>query len=98
MHLIPPCLFHTLTGLKCPSCGLQRAVYYLVHGHFIDAIKQNALFIFIMVYASFVLLKSLFSYTIKGVFEFPQLKNRHVYIFTIAIIVFTIMRNILTGL
>ena len=28
-----PCLFHQFTGLSCPGCGTQRALFALLHGH-----------------------------------------------------------------
>src|SRR5471030_1085826 len=40
------CLFHQLTGLNCPGCGMTRALYALLHGDFLLALKDNALFIF----------------------------------------------------
>jgi hypothetical protein len=41
--LLPPCLFHAFTGLYCPGCGATRALHQLAHGHFMDALKLNAL-------------------------------------------------------
>src|SRR5471032_2517827 len=42
----PVCLFHQLTGLNCPGCGATRALFALLHGQFLLALKDNALFIF----------------------------------------------------
>jgi Protein of unknown function (DUF2752) len=42
----PVCLFHSLTGLNCPGCGMTRALYALLHGNFRLALKDNALFVF----------------------------------------------------
>lgn len=39
----PRCLFHDLTGLYCPGCGVQRALHALVHGRVADAVGYNAL-------------------------------------------------------
>lgn len=36
------CQFHQLTGLLCPGCGGQRALYALVHGHWGEALRSNA--------------------------------------------------------
>ena len=36
----PPCLFHSATGLKCPGCGSQRAIYLLLHGRFADSLRM----------------------------------------------------------
>ncbi|MFZ1072607.1 MAG: DUF2752 domain-containing protein [Verrucomicrobiia bacterium] len=41
----PVCLFHELTGLNCPGCGGTRAAYQLLHGHLLNALRDNALFI-----------------------------------------------------
>lgn len=41
----PTCLFHQITGLNCPGCGGTRAVYALLHGHLLTALKDNALFV-----------------------------------------------------
>jgi hypothetical protein len=41
----PPCQFHKLTGWNCPGCGATRATYQLLHGHFRQALRDNALFV-----------------------------------------------------
>src|SRR5271170_2433470 len=46
----PVCLFHQLTGLNCPGCGMTRALYALLHGNFLLALKDNALFIFTLAF------------------------------------------------
>ena len=38
---LPKCPFHLLTGLDCPACGSQRAVYSLLHLHMAEALKYN---------------------------------------------------------
>jgi hypothetical protein len=45
---LPPCVFHALTGLLCPGCGTTRAMWYLVHGHPIHALGENALSVLLM--------------------------------------------------
>ncbi|HEX3857768.1 MAG TPA: DUF2752 domain-containing protein [Verrucomicrobiae bacterium] len=41
----PTCIFHSLTGLNCPGCGATRSLYALLHGNFLLALKDNALFV-----------------------------------------------------
>jgi len=45
MTILPPCPFHTITGLYCPGCGSQRAFTALLHGHILQAIGYNILFV-----------------------------------------------------
>ena len=44
-HFYPVCQFHLLTGLYCPGCGATRASYQLLHGNFMTALHDNALFV-----------------------------------------------------
>lgn len=39
----PKCIFHQVTGLNCPGCGLQRAIHALLHGHVAEAVRHNAI-------------------------------------------------------
>jgi hypothetical protein len=41
--LLRPCLFHSLTGIPCPSCGATRSVLALLDGQIGDAIFYNPL-------------------------------------------------------
>ena len=40
-----PCVFHAITGLYCPGCGMTRALHALVHFDLPRAIHMNAFFI-----------------------------------------------------
>lgn len=42
-----PCLFRRLTGLSCPACGTQRALFSLLHGDPLAAWHFNYLLPFI---------------------------------------------------
>jgi hypothetical protein len=41
--LYPVCLFHAVTGLHCPGCGIARALHHLVHGEVSAAFWRNPL-------------------------------------------------------
>ena len=89
----PVCLFHQLTGLNCPGCGMTRALYALLHGNFALALKDNALFVVVLAAA-----------TARGVWfatgrirrqpvgEF--LPARFLWIWLIVAVVFTVLRNL----
>jgi hypothetical protein len=37
----PGCLFHKVTGLHCPGCGMTRAAYATLHGDLGRAFRMN---------------------------------------------------------
>lgn len=37
----PGCLFHRVTGLDCPGCGMTRAAYSSLHGRWGEAFRFN---------------------------------------------------------
>lgn len=39
----PKCIFHELTGLHCPGCGVTRAMHAVLQGRFLEAVGQNPL-------------------------------------------------------
>jgi len=42
-HFYPICPFYAFTHLLCPGCGGTRALYHLLHLHFSEALRLNAL-------------------------------------------------------
>jgi hypothetical protein len=41
----PQCFFHRATGLYCAGCGATRALYALLHGRVLEALRDNALLV-----------------------------------------------------
>lgn len=50
----PKCPFYLLTGYKCPGCGSQRALHYLLHFRIGMAMSYNALFVLSIPLVSFL--------------------------------------------
>ncbi|MCQ2249606.1 MAG: DUF2752 domain-containing protein [Bacteroidales bacterium] len=42
-NMFPKCGFYVITGWKCPGCGSQRALHFLLHGQFAESFRQNPL-------------------------------------------------------
>jgi hypothetical protein len=43
------CIFKSITGVPCPSCGITRSVLQILHGNWIDAILINPLGLMVIV-------------------------------------------------
>lgn len=41
--ILPPCIFHTLTGMDCPGCGTTRMAEAVLRGEFGEAFVLNPL-------------------------------------------------------
>jgi hypothetical protein len=52
-HILPGCWFHAMTGLYCPGCGATRALFRLIRGEPIDALRYNALLVVVMPWLAF---------------------------------------------
>lgn len=90
------CPWYILTGTQCPACGLQRALYSLVHGDFTKALRYNYFFIFSIPYASAAVLTTW--YNINHVFDKLKIIIYHQYTLKLYIILYFswwIIRNIL---
>jgi hypothetical protein len=42
------CLFKTITGVPCPSCGTTRSVFELLDGHLISSLQWNPMGIIVL--------------------------------------------------
>ena len=50
-QLAPGCVFKTITGMPCPTCGSTRAVVLLSQGHLLPAFRMNPVTSFVVVAA-----------------------------------------------
>ncbi len=48
-----PCLFHEITGLKCPGCGITHLVFDLLNFRIIEAFYDNPL---VFIYLPFIIM------------------------------------------
>ena len=91
----PRCIFHTVTGLDCPGCGSQRAASALLHGHLLDALNFNLLFVAVLPFVAY----SAFVYS-WNIFSNKKIRQRFFYspffvkAILLLVIVFWIARNI----
>jgi hypothetical protein len=93
--LYPKCSFHSMTGLHCPGCGATRAAHASLQGHFLAALRYNA---FAVVFIPIGLL-FLARFAIRWALCVPDPADfgpsiGWCYALLVAILVFSIVRNI----
>ncbi len=89
--LLPPCPFHALTGLYCPGCGSTRMMYFLVHGQFAFAWRENALAMLMLPVLLYGLIRQ---WTPSGTAIFTRIPARWITTFAVAVVFFTVARNL----
>lgn len=92
--LLPQCPFFHLTGLYCPGCGTTRMIFALAHGHLAEALHDNALSLLVLPIVLYCLLRKSFDLRLPAL---PQISRRWLTALTLAVVVFTIARNIPVG-
>lgn len=87
-----PCLFHEITGLYCPGCGITRLVFSLLELDFYHAFQANPLiFILLIIAGIYFLLKIILNKFFQINITIP---NYVYYILLVVVILFGILRNI----
>lgn len=91
----PQCPFYKITGFDCPGCGSQRAVYCVLHGQLLKAVKFNLLLV-----ASLPLLLIHFSHKLYSAIQKKDVRWEVIYhpvtprVIFIVVILFWLLRNL----
>ena len=95
----PKCPFRELTGLKCPGCGSQRAIHYLLNIDIPNASKENGLLVFSIPYLLTGLVFDLLKQPDKEVLKWRKrlFGRKAIFLILTIIIAFWILRNIIPG-
>ena len=86
-----PCLFHKITHLYCPGCGITRMILSILKLNFYQAFRYNPL-LFIMM--PFIILYELLYYINWIQDKDFKISNKIWYTLLIITIIYTILRNI----
>ena len=72
--ILPPCMFHTLTGFSCPGCGCTRAVSALLHGDILLSLRLNPSILYCTIlYVTFLISHTAAHLSVWAIKKLPSL-------------------------
>lgn len=96
LEMLPQCWVYNTTGLLCPACGGTRCITYLLNGNWMKAFFSHMVFFIVSIYLILVNILYLINLNREkklGIWIYP--KVWYVIIFAVALIIYTIVRNLL---
>lgn len=88
-----PCPFYTLTGLKCPGCGISHCLLALMRFDVETAFAENGLVVVLLPFAAAYGVYRAWRYIKKGKTDFAVWEAVVLSLVLIAAIVFGVLRN-----
>ena len=89
-----PCVFHLVTGWKCPGCGVTRVTLALLRLDFREAWVQNRCLVLISPILAFFIVTQLVSYIRTGRYRIGRVQTIVNYVLIGVLVVFGVVRNI----
>lgn len=87
-----PCMFHKMTGWRCPGCGITTMMWNLLELDFVQAYRANPfLFLTGPLLLVELLYLSILSYKER---EIPKWNGKALIVYICALVIFGVMRNI----
>ena len=93
-HPLIPCMFHTITGLYCPGCGVSRMCLSLLSLDFQSAFQANAAVMLILPPGLIIAVQMAFRYIKSGRLQPTRAQNLVLYIMAGFLLLFGILRNL----
>ena len=89
-----PCLFHKITNLYCPGCGVTRMIISLLKGNLYQAFRYNMLIFILTPSLMFFIFDYIISRKKQRDALYEKIPNSIWYILIIVLVIFGIIRNI----
>ncbi|MBO5336261.1 MAG: DUF2752 domain-containing protein [Lachnospiraceae bacterium] len=89
-----PCIFHLITGWKCPGCGVTRMCVALLQMDIRGAFYWHPMLLIQLPILGWIFFRNIIAYVKNGVCRLTRLENICVYICIALLLVFTVLRNL----
>lgn len=93
-NFYPRCTLYVTTGIYCPGCGSQRALYHLVHGELATALRCNALLVLSLPFAAFFCARYAMRWAANKPLPPFIVRPAWIILISVVVVLFTILRNI----
>lgn len=90
-----PCPIYTVTGLKCPGCGVTRMCMALMELDFYGAFRCNPMLFLLLIPLGTVCMGSAVMYVKNGDKKLKSWQNVILYISIVLLVCYGIVRNII---
>lgn len=89
-----PCVFHSVTGLSCPGCGVSRMCLALLRFDFVTAFRENAAIFCMLPLMAATAARLIYVYIRYGRVR-DKLADIAIYFMIAVLVVFGILRNVI---
>lgn len=93
-HVGIPCMFHVITGLLCPSCGITHMLIYMAEHDFKSAYESNQMVFVLQPVIYYFVLKNVIAYIKGDRVRYQKADHFLLYLTIVLIFVFFLIRNI----
>ena len=89
-----PCLFHEITGLYCPGCGITRMIIAIYKLDFYQAFRYNPLVFIMLPFIVFLVVDYIHKKIVNKKPVYQHINDKIWYAVIIIFILYGILRNI----
>ena len=93
-----PCIFHEVTGLFCPGCGISRMILSLFKLDFYQAFRYNVLLFILFPFIVLLIIDALYCIIKNKKPIYKKINNKFWIALIIILILYTVIRNFYTPL
>ena len=90
-----PCVFHEITGLRCPGCGITHSIMCFLAFDIQGAIQSNALSVAIILFIIWTFVYTSYKYVKTGIYRLSAGGNIPEISFLVSLILWGIIRNLI---